>query len=110
MKTILKLSLSFLVAMVLLPTLAFSQVNYDDPKFEKYGADAASREENVKNYSFFRESFSMNSYSDAAKRLEELIIACPEATENMYIIGLKIHRSFLEAAETDEARRVALDL
>lgn len=109
MKTKLKLSISFLIAMVILPTLAFSQVNYNDPKYEKYGADAAKREENVRNYSFFRESFSMNSYSDAAKRLEELIVACPEATENMYIIGLKIHRSMLEAAETDEARKIALD-
>ena len=109
MKTLLKLSLSFILTLMLLPSVAFSQIDFNQERYSKYGETAADREKNFMNYSFFREAYKMGSKDDAMKRLQELIVACPGANENMYIIGLRLYRSVLENAETDEAKKTALN-
>lgn len=102
MKTLIKFAVSLIVAMTLSPVITFAQIDFNDPKYAKYGADAAIREANYKNYSFFREAFGMNSYGDATKRLNELIQACPDANENIYLVGMKMFRNQMDEAETEE--------
>lgn len=102
MKTLIRFALSLIVAITLSPIVTFAQVDFNDPKYAKYGADAATREVNYKNYSFFREAFNMSSYGDATKRLNELIQACPDANENLYLVGLKMFRNQMDDAQTEE--------
>ena len=108
MKTLLKLSLSFVIILMLTPSIAFSQVDYSDARYSKYGKEVANREANMKNFSFFIEAYKMGNTEDAIKRLGELIVACPAASENLYIIGLKLHRAVLDNAETAETKKEAL--
>lgn len=107
MKTLIKLAFTLFFAVSLLPS--FAQIDFNGPHYVKYGADAATREANHKNYAFFREAFKMNSYGDATKRLNELVVACPEANENIYIVGIKMFRTQMDEAETNEEKMKYLD-
>lgn len=107
MKTLIKSVFTLFLAMSLLPS--FAQIDFNDPRYVKYGADVAAREANHKNYAFFREAFKMNSYGDATKRLNELIEACPEANENIYLVGIKMFRNQMDEVETDEEKMKYLD-
>lgn len=102
MKTLIRFAVSLIAAITLFPVGALAQVDFNSPQYAKYGADAATREANYKNYSFFLEAFKMNSYGDAAKRLNDLIQACPEANENFYLYGIRMYRNQMDEAKTDE--------
>lgn len=96
-----RFAVSLIAAITLFPLCALAQVDFNDPQYAKYGADAAAREANYKNYSFFLDAYKMSSYGDAAKRLNDLIQACPDANENFYLYGIRMYRSLMDDAKTD---------
>ncbi len=100
MKSILLLFLAVLTANV-----SLAQIDYStDPRFLKYGATAEERQENYANYSFFTESMKMKSWDDAERRLEELLVKAPGATENLYINGRRLYITQMRSAATPEAK------
>lgn len=78
----------------------------DDPR---YGADPASREQNVRILNFFGDAYKAKDYDLATVYLRELIQNAPKAGENMYIRGLDIYKSKAAAAQTKEERRMYVD-
>lgn len=105
MKTFIKIAICLVLTVTLLPSSLFAQVSqWDDPKWAKFGKDNATREANVKNYSFFRDSYRMNSHGDVIKRLNELLVACPDAKEDVYTIGTRTYRMLIDEAETNEIK------
>ncbi|MEG0499536.1 MAG: hypothetical protein RR550_00260 [Rikenellaceae bacterium] len=104
-----RIAVTLIAAIALFPSSSFAQVDFNDQKYAKYGPDATAREANFRNYSFFLEAYRMKSYGDAAKRLNELIQACPEANENFYLYGIKMFRNQMEDAQTDAEKEKYLN-
>lgn len=98
-----KIALLFFVGLFT-ANVALAQIDYNDPKYAAYGHDVNSRKVNHENYIFFTESMKMKSYDDAEKRLAELLVSVPGATENMYIRGRSLYLHNIRVAETPEAK------
>lgn len=108
MKAFFKLVLCCSVS-VLFASTAFAQVDFNHPKFAKYGETAEVREANYMNYSFFRDDIKLKNYTGAVKRLEELVVAAPESTENIYIMGASAYKTLIGSATTDAQKQAYID-
>lgn len=97
MKAFFKLALCCCVS-VLFASTASAQVDFNHPKFASYGDTAEAREANYMNYSFFRDDIKLKNYTGAVKRLEELIVAAPTCTENIYIMGASAYKTLIGTA------------
>ncbi len=100
-------SVFVLFAMLLCVNVASAQIDYsNNPKYMKYGSNPIEREANHKNYVFFAEAMKMKSFDDAEKRLEDLLVKAPGATENLYINGRRLYLTRIASAK-DEATKTA---
>lgn len=97
---------SLIAALALVGGTAAAQDFKDDPK---YGADPASREQNVRILNFFGDAYKAKDYNQATIYLRELIQNAPKASENMYIRGIDIYKNKAAAAQTKEDRRIYVD-
>lgn len=108
MKAFFKLALCCCVS-VLFASTAFAQVDFNHPKFAKYGDTAEAREANYMNYSFFRDDIKLKNYTGAVKRLEELVVAAPESTENIYIMGASAYKTLIGSATAESQKQAYTD-
>lgn len=97
---------SLIAALALVGGTAAAQDFKDDPK---YGADPASREQNVRILNFFGDAYKAKDYNQATIYLRELIQNAPKASENMYIRGIDIYKNKATSAQTKEDRRIYVD-
>ena len=82
------LKLIMVIAFAAMGFSAMAQdVNFDDPKYAKWGANAAERQQNMLNSQFLKEAVDNRKYDVAAGYLVDLLKKCPEASQNLYTNG-----------------------
>ncbi len=58
----------------------------------------------IKNLSLYREFFKHNNYKDAISPWRGVFSECPASSEKMYVEGITMYRSFIEAASIPERK------
>ena len=103
------LKLIMVVAFALVGFNAMAQVNFDDPKYAKWGANAAEREQNLLNSQFLKEAVDNRNYNVAAGYLVDLLKKCPAASLNVYTHGAKLYKNKINATDDAEVRAKLID-
>ncbi len=101
LKTILLVILSMLFVVP-----AISQTGMQDGSKYGKGQDSINC---IKNLSLYREFFKHNNYKDAINPWRKVFGQCPASSERMYVEGITMYRSFIEAAATDERKDHLID-
>ena len=98
----------FLLALLLSVPLG-AQVqnpNLDNPK---YGKDPATREECLKQTSFYQGFYKQNNYKDALRGWAIVYNICPKSSQNIFIRGIKMIKMQLDTIKGDSAKQTMLD-
>ena len=104
------LKLIMVVAFAVMGFSAMAQdINFDDPKYAMWGANAAERQQNMLNSQFLKEAVDNRNYNVAAGYLVDLLKKCPAASLNLYTNGAKLYKNKLNAAEEPEVRAKLID-
>ncbi len=90
-------------------TQSFAQVKNPALDNPKYGADPATREECLKNTSFYSEYYKQNNYKDAAQGWAIAYTICPKSSENLYIRGIKMLKAAIAETADPSARKKLVD-
>ena len=102
-----------LILMVAFAVVGFSamaqNINYDDPKYAKWGANAEQRKQNMLNNQFLKEAVDNKNYKAAAGYLQTLLDQSPEAAQGIYTNGIKLYKAQINRAENDEQRTMYID-
>lgn len=85
---------------------ANAQAYLNDPR---YGNTPEERTENAKLYAAFGVSYGLKDWGQATKELQQLLQKVPKVSENIYIKGVEMYRQKFVGAETEEAKKIALD-
>lgn len=95
--------------LVLATSHLFAQVK--DPRFDnpKYGPDPATREECLKNTSFYSEYYKQKNYKDAAQGWSIAYTICPKSSENLYIRGITMLKASIAETADPTARKKLVD-
>lgn len=100
--------LVFFVASLSVNVLA--QVKNPALENPKYGADPATREECLKQTSFYQEFYKQGNYKDAESGWKIVYEICPKSSQNIYIRGIKMIKTKLDAMQlTDTGRKELID-
>lgn len=101
----------FLILMLLIASTTVSVMaqEYDYKQDPKYGDSPEVRERNVTILNYFNDAYQMKTYDDAVNYLRELMVSCPQASENIFIKGGEIYRNKLSRAQTKADRSMFLD-
>ena len=104
------LKLILMVAFAMVGFTAMSQnINYDDPKYAKWGANAEQRKQNMLNNQFLKEAVDNKNYKAAAGYLKILLEQSPAAAQGIYTNGIKLYKNQINRAENDEQRAMFID-
>lgn len=95
-----------LIAAVTLSFTANAQTYKEDPK---YGATPEQREANVLKLNYFNDAYNNKDYNAAVKYLQELIVAAPKSSQNLYINGINIYRNKVMSATSVAEKAVYVD-
>lgn len=93
--------------LVMLATAAVAQ-DLSDPRYAKWGAVEARRENMLAN-DFLKEEVNNRNFNAAAKYLQQLLVNCPAASENIYVNGVKLYKQKINRAESMAERNVYVD-
>lgn len=106
MKTI-KTKLLLLIVALTLSSASFGQTSYlDDPK---WGENPDDRKENALTFNFFRDAYNAKDYPLALSYMQNILVAAPKASENIYIYGILIYDYKINRATSLAQKKVALD-
>ena len=86
-----------------------AQVNYDDPRYAVWGENAKQRESNMLANQFLKESVDNKEYKAAAGYLKQLLEQAPKGAQGIYTNGIKLYKTLINTAKTDEQRNVYID-
>ena len=103
------LKLILVVAFAMIGFNAMAQVNFDDPKYAKWGANAEQRKQNMLNNQFLKEAVDNKNYKAAAGYLKILLEQSPAAAQGIYTNGIKLYKNQINRAENDEQRAMFID-
>ena len=104
------LKLILMVAFAMVGFSAMAQnINYDDPKYAKWGANAEQRKQNMLNNQFLKEAVDNKNYNAAAGYLKILLEQSPAAAQGIYTNGIKLYKSQINRATNDEQRAMYID-
>ena len=104
------LKLILMVAFAMVGFSAMAQnINYDDPKYAKWGANAEQRKQNMLNNQFLKEAVDNKNYKAAAGYLKTLLEQSPAAAQGIYTNGIKLYKAQINRAENDEQRAMFVD-
>jgi tetratricopeptide (TPR) repeat protein len=101
LKSVLVATLSLLFV---LPVISQKGVE-DGSKYGK-GQDSINC---IKNLSLYREFFKHNNYKDAINSWRLVFTECPASSERMYVEGITMYRSFIEAAQSAPRKEQLID-
>lgn len=104
MRCMLILGLAFFVALPL-------SAQVQNPMLEnpKYGPDRETREECLKQTSFYQEFYKQKNYKDAKVGWAIAYNICPKSSQNLYIRGIKMIKMDLDAAQDPTVKKQLLD-
>lgn len=104
-----RLAFSAIVA-VALPLCVGAQVKNPALSNPKYGPDPETREECLKQTSFYQEFYKQGNYKNAENGWKIVYEICPQSSQNIYIRGIRMLKMKLDAmSESDPARLVLVD-
>ena len=103
------LKLILAVAFAVMGFSAMAQVNYDDPRYAVWGENAKQRESNMLANQFLKESVDNKEYKAAAGYLKQLLEQAPKGAQGIYTNGIKLYKTLINTAKTDEQRNVYID-
>ena len=101
-----------LILMMAFAAISFSamaQVNYDDPKYAKWGANAEERKQNMLNRQYLGEAVDNRQLNVAAGYLKILLDKCPAASLNIYTDGAKLYKLKINSTEDEEQKAIYID-
>ena len=98
-----------MMAFALVGFTAMAQVNYDDPKYAKWGANAEERKQNMLNRQYMGEAVDNRNLNVAAGYLKTLLEKCPAASLNIYTDGTKLYKLKINSTEDEKLREVYID-
>ncbi len=84
-------------------------VDFNDPRYAPWGADAATREQNMLINTFFRDAHTNKSYDEAAGYFVTLVNNCPEASESIYARGVVVYRAKVTRAKSLDEKKILVD-
>ena len=88
---------------------AMAQVNYDDPKYAKWGANAEERKQNMLNRQYLGEAVDNRQLNVAAGYLQILLEKCPAASLNIYTDGAKLYKLKINSTEDEKQKAIYID-
>ena len=103
------LKLILAVAFAMMGFSAMAQVNYDDPRYAVWGENAEQRKANMLANQFLKESVDNKEYKAAAGYLKQLLEQAPKGAQGIYTNGIKLYKTLINTAKTDEQRNVYID-
>lgn len=103
------LKLILAVAFAAMSFSAMAQVNYDDPRYAIWGENAEQRKSNMLANQFLKESVDNKDYKAAAGYLKQLLDQAPKGAQGIYTNGIKLYKTLINTAKTDEQRNVYID-
>lgn len=103
------LKLILAVAFAAMSFSAMAQVNYDDPRYAIWGENAEQRKSNMLANQFLKESVDNKDYKAAAGYLKQLLEQAPKGAQGIYTNGIKLYKTLINTAKTDEQRNVYID-
>ena len=103
------LKLILAVAFAMMGFSAMAQVNYDDPRYAVWGENAEQRKANMLANQFLKESVDNKEYKAAAGYLKQLLEQAPKGAQGIYTNGIKLYKSLINTAKTDEQRNIYID-
>jgi len=104
MKALKTIFLATLSLLFVLP--AISQKGIEDGSKYGKGQDSINC---IKNLSLYREFFKHNNYKDAINPWRGVFSECPASSQKMYVEGITMYRSFIEAAQSPERKDQLID-
>ena len=103
------LKLILVAAFAMMGFSAFAQVNYDDPRYAIWGENAEQRKNNMLANQFLKESVDNKEYKAAAGYLKQLLDQAPKGAQGIYTNGIKLYKTLISTAKTDEQRNMYID-
>ena len=107
MKSI-KLILVAVFAIVGLSAMA-QDINYDDPKYAKWGANAEERKEMMLAAQFLKEAVDNRNYDLASSYLKQLMEKAPAGSVNIYTSATKLYKNKINRAANEEEKALLVD-
>ena len=103
-------AIKFLIvaAFAAVATSAVAQ-DFNDPKYAKWGNTPEERKENILASSYLKEEVANRNFNSAARYLQQLLAACPDASENIYANGIKLYKDKVNRAESLAQKRAFAD-
>ncbi|MFR9602599.1 MAG: tetratricopeptide repeat protein [Rikenellaceae bacterium] len=89
--------------------VAQAQVDFNDPRFAKWGPDAETREANMNKSSFLTEALDNRDYGAASAYYTELVASCPEASEAVMARGVVLYRAKIARAKSVAEKKQMVD-
>lgn len=96
------------VAMTVVTSSVVAQ-DFNDPKYAKWGETAEQRKENILASSYLKEEVANRNFNSAARYLQQLLEQCPNASENIYVNGVKLYKDKANRAETLAQKKMFVD-
>ena len=103
------LKLILAVAFAAMSFSAMAQVNYDDARYAVWGENAEQRKSNMLANQFLKESVDNKDYKAAAGYLKQLLDQAPKGAQGIYTNGIKLYKTLISTAKTEEQRNVYID-
>lgn len=107
MKSI-KLILVAAFAFVGLSAIA-QDINYDDPKYAKWGANAEERKEMMLAAQFLKEAVDNRNYNLASGYLMQLVEKAPAGSVNIYTNATRLYKNKINRATNEEEKALLID-
>ncbi len=97
------------VAFMSLCFVAQAQVDFNDPRYAAWGADAQLREQNLLNNTYFKEALDNKLYDEAAALFVKLIVDCPKASEAIFARGIVLYKAKIARAKSMDEKKIMVD-
>lgn len=88
---------------------ASAQQDFSGPQYAKWGDTPEAREKNILNSNFLKEACDNKDFNAAAQHLKELVEACPDASENIYVRGAVVYKNKINRAKSLAEKKTYVD-
>lgn len=103
------LKMILVAAFAMMGFSVMAQVNYDDPRYAVWGENAEQRKNNMLANQFLKESVDNKDYKAAAGYLKQLLDQAPKGAQGIYTNGIKLYKTLIASAKSDEQRNMYID-
>ncbi len=104
-----RIKLLSIFSMLVMSFTAQAQVDFNDPRYEAWGADAATREANIHTSTYLADAITNRDYNEASTHFKKLIDACPAASEAVFQRGVILYRAKIARAKDLAEKKVMVD-